>query len=707
MQTDSTYTKDQLKNLNDDEILLLLKKSWGIAENEPIEFVGRLSLISYSTGRYFGLKHALLSDGSLAEYPLAYSIDISIDHGIFLAHTNSTLMHFIEENQVVIMTCEVGLDTEQNRIKDDNPFRLKALTNSIKLVEKHSYKHDSSENDQKTFSQKSILEYIEKINAKELKSKIKILKQSEDNVQQEIAILEEKKSYLDVDIESKLNNIEDLYKELEKLTKKITQGKDLMSKNLEKLRGFIVNKAETLLNMEFINEEQYDILMENYQIEKDENDNLIDFQTDLNGDYLKAISHIQMYLYNKGIIYPKYILEDYFSLIQTNDLIILAGESGSGKTNLVKSFAEAVGGVSRIIPVKPNWTSSEDLLGYYNPLENKYLSTPFLDAILEASHNPNIPYFICLDEMNLARVEYYFADFLSKLEEREGETRIFLYSDTESGHVLSEFNNVLNTIESSKEKFKKNNLVKYIDILKDEDVNNELKRIFGFSDKDSLIKYHSDLRKMISGILDIPSSIVFPKNIRIIGAINIDETTHYLSPKVLDRAHVMKFDSPLLYDRQMISDERGSETDLNAKIKFSIDDFGTRKDYPRFDWDDEFCSIMAYLTEKYFVDMGVDVGFRTIRQGLNYREMLNSFQNRNDIFINNFILHKILPKFTFDGNSDVKGRKKIDILKDFREEIREIIGNDLRVSDVRNAIAELEDIIRKSPENDGIVNYWA
>ena len=101
----------------------------------------------------------------------------------------------------------------------------------------------------------------------------------------------------------------------------------------------------------------------------------------------------------------------------TNDLIILAGDSGSGKTNLVKSFAKAIGGKSVIIPVKPNWTSAEDLLGYYNPLENKYLSTKFLDTLLEAQENPNTPYFICLDEMNLARVRVLFRRF-SKLTRR-------------------------------------------------------------------------------------------------------------------------------------------------------------------------------------------------------------------------------------------------------------------------------------------------
>lgn len=64
--------------------------------------------------------------------------------------------------------------------------------------------------------------------------------------------------------------------------------------------------------------------------------------------------------------------------------------------------------------------------------------TPFLEALIEAKQNPDIPYFICLDEMNLARVEYYFADFLSKLEERNEQPTIQLYSDDEAAHVLAE-----------------------------------------------------------------------------------------------------------------------------------------------------------------------------------------------------------------------------------------------------------------------------
>lgn len=103
--------------------------------------------------------------------------------------------------------------------------------------------------------------------------------------------------------------------------------------------------------MEFIDEEQYNEILEIPSDNNEKTENFIDFESDLKADFFKAIAHIQAYLFKKGIIYPKYLLEDYFSLIQTNDLIILAGDSGSGKTKLVKSFADAVGGKSIIIPV--------------------------------------------------------------------------------------------------------------------------------------------------------------------------------------------------------------------------------------------------------------------------------------------------------------------------------------------------------------------
>jgi hypothetical protein len=113
--------------------------------------------------------------------------------------------------------------------------------------------------------------------------------------------------------------------------------------------------------------------------------------------------------------------------------------------------------------------------------------------------NPEIPHFICLDEMNLARVEYYFADFLSLLESRDEAPEINLYSADESAHVLSELKAVVEIIQDSKEKYGQDGVVNFIALLKDEAINNQLRQAFGFSDKNSLIKYHSGTANALCG----------------------------------------------------------------------------------------------------------------------------------------------------------------------------------------------------------------
>jgi energy-coupling factor transporter ATP-binding protein EcfA2 len=430
----------------------------------------------------------------------------------------------------------------------------------------------------------------------------------------------------------------------------------------------------------------------------------------LGGDYAKAVSYIQAFLKDRDILYPRHIIENYLTLIRANDLIILAGDSGSGKTNLVQSFAEAVGGVSKIIPVKPNWTSSEDLLGYYNPLEKKYLATPFLEALIEAQQHPDIPYFICLDEMNLARVEYYFADFLSKLEARDSTPEIQLYSDTESAHVLSELKAVVSIISDAKSKFSKEGVVDFVKLMQDDDVNAEMKKAFGFSDKDSLIKYHGDIRRMLTGIISTPSKISIPANVRIIGAINIDETTHYLSPKILDRAHIMKFKSPLLteWDDIFAEIEANGFDDVSKPIIFNTEELGQRTTYPKFDRTDPFCNLFVDLNKVFFDRLDVEFGMRTVRQGLNYIALFAELNDNSEQAINNFIIHKVLPKFTFDGNKQSDDLNKIDLLdKGFLPRLESIVTSHESLPVEFSSIAALKSIISNAKANDGVVNYWA
>ncbi|MEN3045830.1 MAG: hypothetical protein ABDH49_02405 [Candidatus Hydrothermales bacterium] len=159
------------------------------------------------------------------------------------------------------------------------------------------------------------------------------------------------------------------------------------------------------------------------------------------------------------------------------------------------------------LPVQPDWKDLKSLLGYYNPIMNRFEEpTHFLRFILEAiidykeNRNRALPYFVIPDEMNLARVEYYFAEFLSVLE---------------SGRDEDGF---------TKEGIKIQISGKDIDKQKEEQKGlSELLEKAGYNPRENVI----DLK--------------FPPNLYFIGTINIDETTFMFSPKVLDRAFVIEF----------------------------------------------------------------------------------------------------------------------------------------------------------------------
>lgn len=233
---------------------------------------------------------------------------------------------------------------------------------------------------------------------------------------------------------------------------------------------------------------------------------------------------------------------DYLTAIKSKPFLLLAGISGTGKSRIVREFAfkscpkylqdknGTTPGNYCMIEVKPNWHDSTELLGYYSRLGKAgYQFTKFAKFLVKAKMFPNVPFFVCLDEMNLAPVEQYFAEILSILETRKHPR------NTETGEVdmstvktesiidarffreLSEVSTAKNT--QTGETFKNK--------LTDRDIYLKLFGIDTEEDIDEEVGKRHDLTT---------EGLTLPDNVIIIGTVNMDDTTHQFSRKVIDRA---------------------------------------------------------------------------------------------------------------------------------------------------------------------------
>lgn len=204
------------------------------------------------------------------------------------------------------------------------------------------------------------------------------------------------------------------------------------------------------------------------------------------------------------------VYRPFITAIKSKPFLLLAGISGTGKSRIVRELAfmtcpkelqdedGTTPGNYCMIEVKPNWHDSTELLGYYSSFNGGgYRFTKFDRFVVKAWLNPDVPFFVCFDEMNLAPVEQYFAEFLSVLETRS--------RDMEG--------NVVTGALVDKQYFKD-----------DTDMASE----FGLDKGDDwTFKVRSDL---------VNKGLTLPPNLIIIGTVNMDDTTYQFSRKVIDRA---------------------------------------------------------------------------------------------------------------------------------------------------------------------------
>jgi len=508
----------------------------------------------------------------------------------------------------------------------------------------------------------------------------------------------------------------------ERKMKKAQNKKDKLMAAYQQLCDFAKDRAGLLLSLDLISNEQYDSLCGNVISGIDIPDAL-SWENDLGMNYGKAVSVIHSYLLSQGIIYPRWLVGNFLTLLRTNDLIILSGLSGAGKTQIVRSFAEALGGVAHVMPVKPNWTGAEDLLGFFNPLQRTYVRTPFLEALLAACRDPNRLHLICLDEMNLARAEYYFADFLSALEDRSKAAEIALYSESEASHIQSEVKMLLATLRGggvlSTEAPSTGPSGSLESVLQQPEVMEQIRGMFGESASESFPAFHGRVRRALSTVLDIPSRMILPTNVRFIGAINVDQTTYTLSPKILDRAHVLRFENPLKYSVEEIRAEAENhmhDVPRTGPIHMSPSAFlPQRCPYPEYNSNHPAAQWLERIYHDYLIPLGLDVAFRTIRQAQLYWDLLadviDGDASKHEAVAQNLItLQKVLPKFTIDGKTKSKFRQEADPMErwDIVREMEQDLRTVAEAADLHpNIRQELHRVRMAAEANDKIFNYWA
>ena len=244
------------------------------------------------------------------------------------------------------------------------------------------------------------------------------------------------------------------------------------------------------------------------------------------------------------------VLSDYsffFPTLRTKPFMLLAGISGTGKSRIVRKLAfkscpkelqdkdGTEPGNYCMIEVKPNWHDSTELLGYWSNLNKRYMFTKFTKFLVKAKMYPNVPFFVCLDEMNLAPVEQYLAEFLSVLETRKSVEEEDGSIVIKSGVLIDKeyFRSIGKVGKGDKEQG-------FATCKNDRDI---YMKLFDIVDEEEMKAVPQNEE---TSLLD--TGLTLPENVFVIGTVNMDDTTHQFSRKVIDRAMTIEMNGGALTD---------------------------------------------------------------------------------------------------------------------------------------------------------------
>ena len=380
----------------------------------------------------------------------------------------------------------------------------------------------------------------------------------------------------------------------------------------------------------------------------------------------------------------------FITAIKSKPFLLLAGISGTGKSRIVRELARACWDEGseefnaqkprnfEMIQVKPNWHDSSELIGYVSRIDGiRYVVGPFLRFMVKAINDPDTPYFLCLDEMNLAPVEQYFAEYLSVIESRKLQKNGSITTDP------------------------------IIDYSNTEEYQSLITQLFP-DDDDSRDAYLTE---------EGGSRLSIPQNLIVVGTVNMDETTFSFSRKVLDRAMTIEMNEVDLsggLDKRYEQIGKLSNVELVADAVEGVDVYQKYK---------SICdTAIKYLNKVNAVLDGTPfkIAYRTRNEVLLY--VVNNLPYKtgedSEDLLQEFVIARALDEITnmkilsrIEGDETKVSKSFLDdLVKNIKEGLEEVFNGPFDIVESDDAyksisLAKLDEM--KKRLSTGFVSFWS
>lgn len=369
----------------------------------------------------------------------------------------------------------------------------------------------------------------------------------------------------------------------------------------------------------------------------------------------------------------------YITAIKSKPFLLLAGISGTGKSRIVRELARACWDVDspeykehkpknfEMVQVKPNWHDSSELIGYVSRINGeRFVVGPFLRFMVKAIYDPKHPYFLCLDEMNLAPVEQYFAEFLSVIESRQVD---------EDGVVVTD---------------------PIVDYEQTEAYKNLIDQLFADNDEERNLYLKEEGGKRLT----------IPQNLIIVGTVNMDETTFSFSRKVLDRAMTIEMNEVDLYGGLTSRHEQIGKLNFEDLVGDKVEGVDVYQE------NQEVCNqAILYLQEINAVLEGTPfkIAYRTRNEFLLY--VVNNLPYRKNSqgleMTQNEVVARALDEITsmkilsrIEGDEE---KVKAELLASLKEVVSKMLPENMR--DCSVSLAKLDEMEKKL--SSGYTSFWS